>query len=190
MHTGSVWSRETSVWRCAGGASSQRRAGCDLALGVRSALVGPPARVACWPVLRNDARTRSRVHSGARPEPARPVSALRLSALPAGLAHAPSSAQVGALAVGGQRADENPHDGELTFLGRVLAQLPVSLQLGKLIVLGHVFGCLDECLIIGGCRVGRRSGALSRPLTPSVVSLGSGSSVSEEFLCDAFPAAP
>ncbi|KAM7323705.1 hypothetical protein ACRRTK_017811 [Alexandromys fortis] len=55
---------------------------------------------------------------------------------------------VGALAVSGQREDENPHDGELTFLGRVLAQLPVSQQLGKLIVLGHVFGCLDECLII------------------------------------------
>lgn len=57
--------------------------------------------------------------------------------------------QVGALAVSGQREDENPHDGELTFLGRVLAQLPVNQQLGKLIVLGHIFGCLDECLIIG-----------------------------------------
>ncbi|KFQ33915.1 Putative ATP-dependent RNA helicase TDRD9, partial [Mesitornis unicolor] len=46
------------------------------------------------------------------------------------------------------QAEENPHDGELTFLGRVLAQLPVDLHLGKLIVLGHVFGCLEECLII------------------------------------------
>ncbi|NXD76848.1 TDRD9 helicase, partial [Halcyon senegalensis] len=43
---------------------------------------------------------------------------------------------------------ENPYDGELTFLGRVLAQLPVHLRLGKLIVLGHIFGCLEECLII------------------------------------------
>lgn len=68
---------------------------------------------------------------------------------PSGLAHALTSTQVGALAVSGQREDENPHDGELTFLGRVLAQLPVSEQLGKLIVLGHAFGCLDECLIIG-----------------------------------------
>lgn len=59
--------------------------------------------------------------------------------------------KVGALAVRGQSEDENPHDGELTFLGRVLAQLPVSQQLGKLIVLGHVFGCLDDCLIIGRC---------------------------------------
>uniref|UniRef100_A0A8C6BQ19 ATP-dependent RNA helicase TDRD9 n=1 Tax=Monodon monoceros TaxID=40151 RepID=A0A8C6BQ19_MONMO len=56
--------------------------------------------------------------------------------------------EVGALAVSGQRGDENPHDGKLTFLGRVLAQLPVNQQLGKLIVLGHAFGCLDECLII------------------------------------------
>ncbi|CAK6431722.1 unnamed protein product [Pipistrellus nathusii] len=56
--------------------------------------------------------------------------------------------EVGALAISGQREDENPHDGELTFLGRVLAQLPVNAQLGKLIVLGHVFGCLDECLVI------------------------------------------
>ncbi|XP_068110452.1 ATP-dependent RNA helicase TDRD9 [Hyperolius riggenbachi] len=55
--------------------------------------------------------------------------------------------EVGALAVS-EKQDDNPYDGELTFLGRVLAQLPVDLQLGKLIVLGYVFGCLDECLII------------------------------------------
>lgn len=49
------------------------------------------------------------------------------------------------------RTDGKGHeeDGELTFLGRVLAHLPVDLYLGKLIVLGHVFGCLNECLIIG-----------------------------------------
>ncbi|XP_035182722.1 ATP-dependent RNA helicase TDRD9 isoform X1 [Oxyura jamaicensis] len=45
-------------------------------------------------------------------------------------------------------AEENPHDGELTYLGRVLLHLPVDLHLGKLIVLGHIFGCLEECLII------------------------------------------
>ncbi|NXE20690.1 TDRD9 helicase, partial [Ardeotis kori] len=46
------------------------------------------------------------------------------------------------------QTEENPYDGDLTFLGRVLVQLPVDLHLGKLIVLGHVFGCLEECLII------------------------------------------
>lgn len=40
-------------------------------------------------------------------------------------------------------------DGELTFLGRVLAHLPIDLYLGKMVVLGHIFGCLNECLIIG-----------------------------------------
>ncbi|NXW21874.1 TDRD9 helicase, partial [Circaetus pectoralis] len=55
--------------------------------------------------------------------------------------------ELGALTTGVQTEDD-PHDGELTFLGRVLAHLPVDLHLGKLIVLGHVFGCLEECLII------------------------------------------
>ncbi|NXI95215.1 TDRD9 helicase, partial [Psophia crepitans] len=55
--------------------------------------------------------------------------------------------ELGALTACVQR-EENPYDGELTFLGKILAQLPVDLHLGKLIVLGHVFGCLEECLII------------------------------------------
>uniref|UniRef100_A0A8C3I5A0 Tudor domain containing 9 n=1 Tax=Chrysemys picta bellii TaxID=8478 RepID=A0A8C3I5A0_CHRPI len=56
--------------------------------------------------------------------------------------------EMGALAISAHPEEENPYDGELTFLGRVLAQLPVDQHLGKLIVLGHVFGCLEECLII------------------------------------------
>nr|XP_016846157.1 PREDICTED: putative ATP-dependent RNA helicase TDRD9 isoform X2 [Anolis carolinensis] len=56
--------------------------------------------------------------------------------------------EIGALAVDVPSEEQNPYDGELTFLGRVLADLPVDQHLGKLIVLGHVFGCLDECLII------------------------------------------
>ncbi|XP_053218290.1 ATP-dependent RNA helicase TDRD9 isoform X1 [Podarcis raffonei] len=54
--------------------------------------------------------------------------------------------EIGALAVHSEA--NNPYDGELTFLGRVLAQLPVNQHLGKLMVLGHVFGCLEECIII------------------------------------------
>ncbi|XP_070607624.1 ATP-dependent RNA helicase TDRD9 isoform X2 [Erythrolamprus reginae] len=56
--------------------------------------------------------------------------------------------EVGALAINDHFEQRNPYDGELTFLGRVLAQLPVDQHLGKLIVLGHVFGCLEETLII------------------------------------------
>ncbi|KAG7238509.1 hypothetical protein INR49_030782 [Caranx melampygus] len=55
--------------------------------------------------------------------------------------------EMGALSVKSDGKDQNG-DGNLTFLGRVLAHLPLDLYLGKMIVLGHVFGCLDECLII------------------------------------------
>ncbi|XP_029316166.1 LOW QUALITY PROTEIN: ATP-dependent RNA helicase TDRD9 [Cottoperca gobio] len=55
--------------------------------------------------------------------------------------------EIGALSAKGDGRGHND-DGELTFLGRVLAHLPVDLCLGKMIVLGHIFGCLDECLII------------------------------------------
>ncbi|XP_052105936.1 ATP-dependent RNA helicase TDRD9-like [Mytilus californianus] len=44
---------------------------------------------------------------------------------------------------------KNPYDGQLTFVGRVLAELPVDIRIGKLLMLGHVFGLLEECLIIG-----------------------------------------
>ncbi|XP_035669550.1 ATP-dependent RNA helicase TDRD9-like [Branchiostoma floridae] len=43
----------------------------------------------------------------------------------------------------------NPHDGDLTFIGRVLAALPVDVRVGKLLLLGHVFGYLKEVLVIG-----------------------------------------
>lgn len=56
--------------------------------------------------------------------------------------------QIGALSVESNGKEQN-EDGQLTFLGRVIAYLPVDLHLGKMIVLGHVFGCLDESLIIG-----------------------------------------
>ncbi|XP_063073418.1 ATP-dependent RNA helicase TDRD9 [Engraulis encrasicolus] len=56
---------------------------------------------------------------------------------------------MGALSV--HNPSQNCYDGEMTFLGRVLAHLPVALPLGKMIVLGHVFGVLDDCLIIAAC---------------------------------------
>lgn len=55
---------------------------------------------------------------------------------------------MGAISVQNDGRCQN-EDGELTFLGRVLAHLPVDLYLGKIIVLGHIYGCLNECLIIG-----------------------------------------
>ena len=46
----------------------------------------------------------------------------------------------------------NPHDGELTFLGRVLGDMPCDIRIGKLLVLGHVFGVLEEAIVIGSFR--------------------------------------
>ncbi|XP_071078923.1 ATP-dependent RNA helicase TDRD9-like isoform X1 [Haliotis cracherodii] len=56
--------------------------------------------------------------------------------------------EVGALATSNNTVNSQ-YDGELTFIGRVLADLPVDIRIGKLLVLGHVFCLLEECLIIG-----------------------------------------
>lgn len=40
-------------------------------------------------------------------------------------------------------------DGDLTFMGEVMSSLPISLQCSRLILLGHVFGVMKECVIIG-----------------------------------------
>ncbi|GFR02577.1 ATP-dependent RNA helicase TDRD9 [Trichonephila clavata] len=42
----------------------------------------------------------------------------------------------------------NPFDGDLTFIGRVMAHLPLDVKLSKLIIFGYVFHCLEECIII------------------------------------------
>jgi len=39
-------------------------------------------------------------------------------------------------------------DGDLTVLGEIVARLPLDFRLGKLIVLGHVFGLLEDSIII------------------------------------------
>ncbi|XP_030761090.1 probable ATP-dependent RNA helicase spindle-E [Sitophilus oryzae] len=45
-------------------------------------------------------------------------------------------------------------DGDITFLGRVMASLPIDVHLAKMIVLGQLYSCLDETVIIAaGCSV-------------------------------------
>lgn len=39
-------------------------------------------------------------------------------------------------------------DGDLTYAGRIMANLPIDVRLSKLILLGHAFGKLRECIII------------------------------------------
>ncbi|XP_026315205.1 probable ATP-dependent RNA helicase spindle-E [Hyposmocoma kahamanoa] len=39
-------------------------------------------------------------------------------------------------------------DGDITYLGRIMAKLPLDVRASKLIVLGYIFGCLDEALVM------------------------------------------
>lgn len=41
------------------------------------------------------------------------------------------------------------YDGELTFVGKVMAQLPMDVCLSKMILLGFVFGVMEDCIIMG-----------------------------------------
>nr|CAD7200042.1 unnamed protein product [Timema douglasi] len=43
----------------------------------------------------------------------------------------------------------DPEDGYITFLGRVMARLPLDIRISRMIVLGYIFSCLDECIIMG-----------------------------------------
>ncbi|KAJ4435831.1 hypothetical protein ANN_18450 [Periplaneta americana] len=43
----------------------------------------------------------------------------------------------------------NAYDGDITFMGRVMAKLPVDIHIAKLIILGHIFSVLEECVIMG-----------------------------------------
>ena len=40
------------------------------------------------------------------------------------------------------------YDGDITFLGTVMSNLPIDIQLSKLIMLGHVFAILEDAIIM------------------------------------------
>lgn len=40
-------------------------------------------------------------------------------------------------------------DGDLTFWGTIMSKLPLDVHLSRLIILGYIFNCLDEVIIIG-----------------------------------------
>lgn len=42
-----------------------------------------------------------------------------------------------------------PRDGDITYIGEIMARLPIDVKLSKLIALGYCFGVLDECIAIG-----------------------------------------
>lgn len=40
------------------------------------------------------------------------------------------------------------YDGDITFLGTVMSNLPLDIQLSKLIMLGHVFSILEDTIVM------------------------------------------
>ncbi|CAG7831756.1 unnamed protein product, partial [Allacma fusca] len=58
--------------------------------------------------------------------------------------------EVGAITIDCQGENEsfNEFDGDWTYLGEVMAGLPIDLRFGRLIMMGHVFGLLEETIII------------------------------------------
>lgn len=40
-------------------------------------------------------------------------------------------------------------DGDITFIGRMMADLPIDIKISRLILFGHCFGVLEECIVIG-----------------------------------------
>lgn len=50
------------------------------------------------------------------------------------------------------RGIEMMSDGDMTFLGEIMSCLPLDVRMSKLIVLGYMFSCLDQCVVMAaGC---------------------------------------
>ena len=44
-----------------------------------------------------------------------------------------------------------PFDGDLTFVGKVMAALLIDIELSRLIALGHACGLVYEAVVIAAC---------------------------------------
>lgn len=40
-------------------------------------------------------------------------------------------------------------DGDISYMGRIMAALPLNIRLSRLIVLGYIFSILEDAIIIG-----------------------------------------
>lgn len=57
--------------------------------------------------------------------------------------------ELGALTKNDQNGDFCYYDGDLTFIGSIIASLPLDVRISKFIVLGYLFSVLEEAIIIG-----------------------------------------
>ncbi|GAB1603284.1 ATP-dependent RNA helicase TDRD9-like [Argonauta hians] len=75
--------------------------------------------------------------------------------------------EIGALALT-LKGQPNRYDADLTYMGRVIANLPTDIKIGKLLVWGHVFGFLKECLVLAAAL--SLKSVVSRPYKKSLES--------------------
>lgn len=57
--------------------------------------------------------------------------------------------ELGALLLTNIDKGYTPNDGDLTFLGRIMANLPLDIRASRLIAIGFCFGVLEESIIMG-----------------------------------------
>lgn len=57
--------------------------------------------------------------------------------------------ELGALQLTNEDEGYSPIDGDLTFLGRVMSNLPIDVRATRLIAIGSCFGVLEESIIMG-----------------------------------------
>lgn len=43
----------------------------------------------------------------------------------------------------------NDMDGDISFIGQIMANLPIDVKIAKFIILGYCFSILEECIVIG-----------------------------------------
>lgn len=56
-------------------------------------------------------------------------------------------------------------DGDLTFMGRIMADLPIDIKISRFILFGYCFGAVEVCLIIGEWNSGK---TVLIPISPSL----------------------
>lgn len=57
--------------------------------------------------------------------------------------------ELGALNLDVEGEGYTPVDGDITFLGRLMANLPIDIRGSRLIALGYCYGVLEDCIIMG-----------------------------------------
>lgn len=61
--------------------------------------------------------------------------------------------ELGALRLNVKDEGYSPIDGDITFLGRLMSNLPIDVRATRLIALGFCYGVLEDCIIMGEFKI-------------------------------------